>query len=187
MLNSVFAVILSIVSINDLNRNCILDLLSLILAWDHLGGDDLEFVSSGGSVLSKVISGLDDELYWCSDGNFQWEATGSVGKRFDCSCVEEVVEGDEGCRDLLSTNLELHDGFFWSELLEAWGCTVNLSWTDEGSLDSQSLLLGNNINWSAATGEVNVDVYFLEALSYDNKLNITGKLTKSWVGLHDSI
>jgi hypothetical protein len=132
--------------------------------WRKLSPDfDLEDISSRSSVLVQIISGNDHEIDWYSNTQIL-KNTRSKSERFASSSVQEILERNPGCGEILTSNAELHHTFFWTKLLKTWRNDRKFSFTHIGS----SCLEGKfarGINWFTSLGEKNLNTVVLETFS----------------------
>lgn len=171
LLHLIGDVVLTVVAVLELGVDGLLS--------SSLGDSDLEVVSSGLSVLTHVVSGLDDESDWDSDSHTVAE-TWSVAERFVGSGVHEEGESLPGGSQVRSGQSKLDDSWLWSETLEGWRHTGDGSLVFELSRHNQSLL-GWLINWAASLSKEDADSCFFETNTSDGDWDVTGELTEAWV------
>jgi hypothetical protein len=116
IINLILDNVLTIVLVGDSNWDVLLatDLLSISIKLHLLGDFHDEVVSTRFSVLTQVISGLNNELNWGADAAVL-EKSSSISEWLVSSSVHEVSEVSEGSGEVTSLDRQLNNALFGSE------------------------------------------------------------------------
>jgi hypothetical protein len=146
---------------------------------------NLENITTRLSVLTFIITGLDDKLNWFTNSLFLKD-TRAESKGFVGTGVKEIGVVNISSGKFITKNAELNSALLGAESLKVRGDSSDLSLANESTANIHSVF-GGCISGNFTNGEVNLDALVFKALTLDVDWDTTGKLTKRWVNFGDGI